>query len=504
MCPAGGEACVVTVGADGAVQSTGGTPTVVTYTAIEGLPAGHSLATGAIPAGESRTVRDADGMRTVVTCPAGGAACMVTVGEDRAAESAATGGTPTVATYTTLYLPRDYSLPGGATTIAAGDSWPLTGYSGGGIYDLVCPPDAVADCVVILGEDGTVESTGGTPEVVGTVINEMVWQANNGPDGTSDGAHARGFEGRLLSGSTLHRMFDQYALAAIVERNGAIVQSSVHPDPNVAATASWASGTAPTLGLGVDMSSLDGPPPVDPNRSVPSLGEGWNGGALGGTVGHLNGHAVIYSNIEKAVGGTPDGYYLTLGAWLVTPVDPAGASILYNWGAFANGHAAVALNFGQITALTGTAAYQGPATGLYSKATFTGSGGSRALQSAQVGSFTATAAINANFDAGVGGAGAITGSVTNFRENGESLGDWTVNLSSATNNVFLSYPELFSGLTGGSADGRSLSGEWGVQPYRNSASSGAGWVVGTFNASTAAANNDALHMVGAFSAERQP
>ena len=487
-CPAGGEDCVVTVAEDGSATFTGGEPTVetISYTTITGLPDGHTLTEDTtIRAGMFRVVQKTDDMRTLVTCPADGPDCVVTVGEDGAAQS--TGGTPTVETYTTLYLPGDYSLPAGATTIAAGDSWPLVEYSRGRSHDLVCPfdPDAVADCVVILREDGTVESTGGTPYVE-TTSNEMVWQANNGPDGTSDGAHARGFEGRLLSGGALHGMFTNSA-PGWVERAGAIVHSSLHPELTVTPTASWAAGTAPTLGLTVGPFSF----PVDGDSSIPSLGEGWNGVALSDP-GSTSGHAVIYSNIEKAVGGTPDGYYLTLGAWLAVPRGPA-ATINYNWGAFANGHAAVALSRSQIIALTGSVTYQGPATGLYSKATYTGSGGSRALQSAQVGSFTATATINY-------GASRMSGSVTDFRENGESLGDWTVNLDRAS---LPSGSSIFSDNTNGSADGQTLTGEWGVQPYRNSATSGAELVVGTWTASTLAATNDALHMVGAFGAERQ-
>ena len=563
-CPDDGPACVLTVAEDGGATFTGGTPTFATYTPITGLPEGHTLTAGTtIPAGEDRTILIDGSMRTVIRCPDDGPACVVSIGPD-GPES--TGGAPTVATYTPIALPGGHTLASGTTipagesrvvwaeggaetvvrcpadgeacvfrvvdgaaeatgaptvvtsltglseghtlttgttipagtTISVGEEGRILGYSrgrGSRGSGVACPAGG-EDCLVAWVSGSIAEFEGGTPTLT-AATNEMVWQANNGPDGTSDGAHATGFEGRMLSGSTLHGMFTNTA-AGDVERRGAIVHSSLHPDLNIGATTSWASGAAPTLGLTVGAFT---PLSVDRDSSIPSLGQGWNGVALSATGNILKVNGVIYSNIEKAVGGTPDEYYLTLGAWLATPIDPAGASTDYNWGAFANGHAATGLNRNQFNALTGSATYQGPATGLYSKATYTGSGGTRALQSSHVGSFTATATINADFDAG-GGFGGMGGSVTNFRENGESLGSWTVNFPTTTL-ILLSAFEVLAGSSGGSADGQTLTGEWGVQPYRNSATSGAEMVVGTWTASTAAANNDALHMVGAFAAERQ-
>ena len=624
-CPADGDACMVSVGDDGAAEATGGAPTVATisYTTITGLPEGHSLASGTIPAGQSRTVRDADGMRTVVTCPADGDACMVSVGDDGRAEATggvptvvtisyttitglpegalepgtfslspgesrvlqetagmrtlltcpsggedcvvtvgddgaatATGGAPTVATYTPIDLPGGHTLASG-TTIPPGES--LTVWSDGNVGTLVtCPADGEA-CVFRV-EDGAAEYTGGTPAVateitglsghtltVGTTIpaggsrsatysrgrgsdvacpaggedcfvawvsdsaaeftggaptlaavsNEMVWQANNGPDGTSDGAHARGLQGALLSGSSLDSMFRNVIAGWTGRAGGSIVQSTAHPEPAVTATASWAGGAAPTLGLTLGATSFS----LDGDSSIPSLGEGWNGVALENDLATLTRRAVLYSNIEEAVGGTPDGYYLTLGAWVIFPDDPAASSTQYNMGAFANGHSATALNRNAVLGLTGTATYQGPATGLYTAATYTGSGGSRALESATVGSFTATATINANFGTGGGAVIGMGGSVTDFEENGESLGNWTVSLNT-TAQVQSGALETFYGRTGGSADGRALSGNWGVQFYRDGTSGHPHSAVGVFTSSTAAANNDALHMVGAYGAER--
>ena len=46
------------------------------------LPKGHTLQTGTISAGESRTVREANGMETVVRCSAGSENCRITVAAD--------------------------------------------------------------------------------------------------------------------------------------------------------------------------------------------------------------------------------------------------------------------------------------------------------------------------------------------------------------------------------------------------------------------------------------
>lgn len=340
-CPAGGPACVVAVAEDGTATYTGGTPTVTTYTPLE-LPGGHDLPPGTttIPAGDSRTVRDADGMRTVVTCPAGGSACVVTVAES-GAES--TGGTPTVATY--LDVPGDHSLSAGVTTIPAGDSRELAAYSRGRSYALVCPVGDGSACVVTVAEDGAVASTGGTPYVE-TTTNEMVWQANNGPGGASRGAHARGLEGRLVPLPNLFR----YGNAGFALRSGTIGQSTVDADPVVTPSISRTGHDAPTLGLTLGTTAFSTLPPselgLNPGRlsverysAIPSLGTDWNGVALSrkGIPGGKTVHAVLYSNIESPSGGTPDANYLLFGAWLALPNDHGAASTEYNMGVFADG-----------------------------------------------------------------------------------------------------------------------------------------------------------------------
>lgn len=67
----------------------GGTP-------IRGLPRGHLLNSGIVPAGSTVTIGETGGVRTTLTCPAGGADCNITVFADGSATS--TGGIPAVAT----------------------------------------------------------------------------------------------------------------------------------------------------------------------------------------------------------------------------------------------------------------------------------------------------------------------------------------------------------------------------------------------------------------------
>ena len=492
-CPADGQDCVVSLTEDGAPQSTGGTPTVATYTALD-LPGGHTLMAGTIPAGDPpRTVHRTFDTRTVVTCPAGGEDCEVTLTED-GAES--TGGAPTVTTYTTLYLPSDLLLSDptltGGTTIPAGESRPI-GYSRGRSHVLVCPFDGEA-CVVTLGEYGDFESTGGAPYVVSTITNQLVWIANNGHDGTSDGAHARGFEGTLLPFGALNNLF-----TVNPERNGANVQSTLASEWLVTPTASWASSDrAPTFGLMLAGSVTFS---VDDDSEVPSLGEGWNGVALG-EAGF--GRGVIHSNIAKQpAGGSADAYYLTFGAWLTVPNDPTGDPTgVYRMGAFADGPSASRIPRNLFNLQINRHTFEGPATGLYTRATYSGSGGGRALRSAEVGSFTALARLSVDFGQTNTAIAGFSGSVTDFRENGESLGDWEVSLAETSANP-TGNDQLFIGATSGSAQGRSLTGRWGVEFYRNTSGAIADYAAGTFSASTAAANNDALRIVGAFGTEIQ-
>ena len=317
------------------------------------------------------------------------------------------------------------------------------------------------------------------------------------------------------------------------------------PRRTVRPTASWAGGAAPTLGLTVSGTGDDSFS-VDRESSIPDLGTSWNGVALSKTVPTgRTAHAVVYSNIEKASGGTPDGHYLTLGAWLLLPDAPAAAVTQYDMGVFADGHHAAILDARGIGGTSsidldakGRATYRGPATGLYTAATYSREDGSsfdidtiglsspvppRRLDTIKVGSFTATATINVDFSEHIDTFNydlsyvphvidyltwGVTGTVTNFRENGESLGNWTVDLEYANSPhaALSSNPPLMrrGDASGHTGDYRLPRGQWAVQFYRNPAADNeAAYAVGVFTASTSPAFPYALRIAGAFGAESQ-
>ena len=159
-CPAGGAACEVTVARDGTAVylATGGMPTVTSAQAALDLPANHGVTAGVvtIQPGDSETRGN-----VVITCPAGGAACEVTVARDGTAVYLTTGGTPTVASsLAALDLPANHGLAAGVVTIEPGDSETI------GNVVITCPAGGAA-CEVTVGADGTAVylTTGGMPTV---------------------------------------------------------------------------------------------------------------------------------------------------------------------------------------------------------------------------------------------------------------------------------------------------------------------------------------------------
>lgn len=330
MCPADGEDCVIAVADDGSATATGGEPTVTTisYTAIE-LPDGHQLMAGTIPAGETRVALDANGRRTVVTCPGGddAAACAVTL-TDGGAES--TGGGITVETYSyaaVAGLPGDHTLT--AQTIPAGETRLAKAYSRGRTYSVSCPGgDGAQACNLVVAEDNSVESRGGAATVT-TETNEMIWQANNGPDGDSNGRHARGLVNRIGGGGTAAgtaatnlgsvtdytRVADNTVTPPVQAVNG-LVQGTVTDGPT--AVMRWTRGTRPTFDVTLPSTAFTTRSPdasagallVDSTSETPSLGTGWNGRSLSGSFFQEKKimHAVVYTDAIAPVGyvaGTP-------------------------------------------------------------------------------------------------------------------------------------------------------------------------------------------------------
>ena len=125
------------------------------------LPQGHGLGAGEITVAAG--VSEGHG-NVVITCPAGGQACVVRVSAAGTAEYDRTGGVPTVTTaYASWSLARGHGLIAGEITVAAGVS------EGHGNVVITCPADGRA-CVVRVSADGTAdyEATGGIPTFVFT------------------------------------------------------------------------------------------------------------------------------------------------------------------------------------------------------------------------------------------------------------------------------------------------------------------------------------------------
>ena len=92
-CPAGGNACVLSVAADGSAsyERTGGMPSIMPALAAQTLPPGHGLGAGEITVDPGQSMEHGN---VVVSCPAGGQACVLSVAADGSASYDRTGGMP--------------------------------------------------------------------------------------------------------------------------------------------------------------------------------------------------------------------------------------------------------------------------------------------------------------------------------------------------------------------------------------------------------------------------
>ena len=181
---------------------------------------------------------------------------------------------------------------------------------------------------------------------------------------------------------------------------------------------------------------------------------------------------------------TPDADYLAGGVWLIVPDDATSASD-YVFGAFADGSDPFLQN--NLMAVTGTATYEGDATGVYS--------GTEA-DSTTIGYFDGGVELIADFGGG-NDLGTISGSITNFEVDGE---DTDGRLDLGTANIGSANSGFFRGLISGSDDERSYTGHWGGQFFGNGETDGKpGSVAGTFGGHS---TDDAINFVGAFGAHK--
>ena len=159
-CPAGGNACVLNVADNGSASyaRTGGMPSIMPAFAAQTLPPGHGLGAGEISVASGQSMEHGN---VVVSCPAGGNACVLNVADDGSASYARTGGMPSIMpAFAAQTLPPGHGLGTGEVTVAPGES------EEHGHVTITCPPDGAA-CVLNVAEDGSASypKTGGMPGV---------------------------------------------------------------------------------------------------------------------------------------------------------------------------------------------------------------------------------------------------------------------------------------------------------------------------------------------------
>ena len=149
---------------------------------------------------------------------------------------------------------------------------------------------------------------------------------------------------------------------------------------------------------------------------APATIAGFTGSTHDRFIESLDEHHRVVVYTSKTASGDAATDYLDFGYWFLDYADPEANHIGYFTHTFARG----SVPSGDVSAVTGTASYDGAATGLYVK-----TAGSTAIASGQ---FTATAELTADF-----GASTISGTVSDFRDaDGGAIDDaWTVSLDSA-------------------------------------------------------------------------
>ncbi len=184
--------------------------------------------------------------------------------------------------------------------------------------------------------------------------------------------------------------------------------------------------------------------------------------------------------------GDDDTDYLAGGVWMFAPDDATRAED-YEFGAFGNGNDP--FMSANVMPLTGTATYEGSATGVYAD---------RTANRNDLFFFDARASLTADFGAG-NGLGTIRGSIDTFKRNG-GLFEGNPGLILETANIGNTNHGFFTGNTTMSFEGSAFTGKWGGQFFGNgtSATDQPGAVGGTFGA-----ENGTSALVGVFSASKQ-
>ena len=199
-----------------------------------------------------------------------------------------------------------------------------------------------------------------------------------------------------------------------------------------------------------------------------------------------------FSDIENA----QDADYLTLGYWLIVGRD-SNTGQLSSTSVGVSGGGSDGFISANLASLTGTASYEGPATGVVMSR-------ENATSAPDILYFNAKAGLTADFGDATA-FGSISGRITEgMTEEGDALPE--VTLGSATirpNGSSAGNGGNYSGDTSGMTDaGVALSGKWGGKFYSNGANATdhPGSVAGTFGAKT---TDDLQAILGAFGAYKQ-
>ena len=134
----------------------------------------------------------------------------------------------------------------------------------------------------------------------------------------------------------------------------------------------------------------------------------------------------VPGSITSGVPVDKDDAYLYFGIWSSIPDNISDDG--YDFEYIAGGGAESGTALGNFDALTGSATFRGGAVGRYVTQ------GQVDGQNAKIGTFTATAALNADFGAN-DAAGTLSGSITDFREGGSPLAGWSVTLGGVSADV---------------------------------------------------------------------
>ena len=176
----------------------------------------------------------------------------------------------------------------------------------------------------------------------------------------------------------------------------------------------------------------------------------------------------IYTRVKIEDQADQDDAYLYFGIWSSIPDDIVGT---YNFRYIAGGGAGPASGLTNFNALTGPVTFRGGAVGRYTTQGQVGG------QNAKIGTFTATATLNAHFgtapDDGTADTapGTLSGSITDFREGGNPLAGWRVTLGGGGSPQDVGMPMAISngavtgGITVANIGGLSVAGSWGATFY---------------------------------------